>query len=202
MERRELLKMIAMLTGSAVIGGSAFLTGCKPEKGSTENHLFSKEDVGFLDEVSDTILPPTNSPGAKAAKVGSFMALMVNDCYEQRDQKAFYEGIEKLNTACRKMHGTIFIKATPQQRFQLLVALDKEAKDYQAKKGSMEDAERKKDKAFTGLPNHYFTMMKQLTLLGYFTSEAGCKQALRYSAVPGRYEGSVPYKKGDKLWAT
>jgi hypothetical protein len=51
-------------------------------------------------------------------------------------------------------------------------------------------------------PNHYFGMMKQLTLLGYFTSEIGATQALRYIAIPGKYEGCVPYKKGDKAWAT
>jgi hypothetical protein len=71
----------------------------------------------------------------------------------------------------------------------LLTAIDKEAKEYQA-------AKQKDD------PSHYFTLMKQLTLLGYFTSEIGATQALRYEAVPGRYEGCVPYKKGDKAWAT
>ena len=49
---------------------------------------------------------------------------------------------------------------------------------------------------------HYFGMMKQLTLWGYFTSKPGATQALRYVAVPGRYEGCIPYKKGDKAWAT
>ena len=56
----------------------------------------------------------------------------------------------------------------------------------------------------TGRPHigNYFGMMKQLTLLGYFTSEIGATKALRYIAVPGKYEGCVPYKKGDKAWAT
>ncbi|MGH2553929.1 MAG: gluconate 2-dehydrogenase subunit 3 family protein [Chitinophagaceae bacterium] len=51
------------------------------------------------------------------------------------------------------------------------------------------------------MPNHYFTMMKHLTLWGYFTSETGCREALRYNPVPGRYEGCVPYNKGDRAWA-
>ena len=70
-----------------------------------------------------------------------------------------------------------------------MVDLDKEAKDYQKSK--------KKDD-----PAHYFTMMKQLTLFGYFTSKEGATQALRYIAVPGKYEGCIDYKKGDKAWAT
>jgi hypothetical protein len=87
------------------------------------------------------------------------------------------------------MHGHSFMKATPEQRKELLTALDKEAKEFQKNK-KPED------------PTHYFTLMKQLTLLGYFTSEIGATQALRYVAVPGKYEGCIPYKKGDKAWAT
>ncbi|KIO76124.1 hypothetical protein TH53_16760 [Pedobacter lusitanus] len=188
MERRELLKMIAMLTGGVIIGGNAFLAGCSPEKGKLTNPVtFSQQDLDFLDEVADTILPATKSPGAKAAKVGSFMAVMVNDCYEATDQKIFMEGIEKLNTACKKMYDTEFMKADQQQKLALLTALDQQAKAHQAQKENQ--------------PAHYFTMMKQLTLLGYFSSEAGCTKAMRYIAVPGRYEGSVAYKKGDKAWA-
>ena len=200
MERRELLKMIAVLTGGVMIGGNALLVGCRDGKKNSDV-TFSKEDHDFLNEVADTILPATKSPGAKAANVGPFMALMVIDCYEEKDQQTFMEGIKKLNAASEKMHGTGFMTVTAEQRHVLLVALDKEAKEYQSRKAGLEDIERKKDKNFKGLPDHYFTMMKQLTLLGYFTSEAGCKEALRYIAIPGRYEGSVPYKKGDKAWA-
>lgn len=186
MERRELLKMIALLTGGVMIGGAGLITGCNPNQKDIAN--FSQEDIDFLNEVSETILPETKSPGAKAANVGAFMTVIVNDCYEVKDQQTFREGIVKLNEACEKMHGLAFMKATPAQRLSLLTNLDKEAKAYQLKKGEQE-------------ANHYFTMMKQLTLFGYFTSEAGCTKALRYSAVPGRYDGSFPYKKGDKLWA-
>ena len=199
MERRELLKMIALLTGGVMIGGNALLVGCNPEK-RNEAIAFSVEDQKFLDEVADTILPATKSPGAKAAKTGSFMTLMINDCYEEKDQKIFHKGIDKLNDACEKMHNVGFIKATAEQRHLLLVALDKEAKEYKSEKNEKDEIERQKNKEYEGQPNHYFTMMKQLTLLGYFTSEPGCTEALRYIAVPGRYEGSVPYKKGDRAW--
>lgn len=202
MERRELLKMIAVLTGGVLIGGDALLMGCRPENRDANARVaFTKEERDFLDEVAETILPETKSPGAKAAKVGAFMVLMVNDCYEITDQQVFHQGIRQLDEAAEKMHGAGFMAVAPLQRHELLVALDKEAKAYQAGKGAREEAVRKKNKDFAGLPNHYFTMMKQLTLLGYFTSEAGCTQALRYIAVPGHYDGTVPYKKGDKAWA-
>lgn len=187
MERRELLKMIAVLTGTAIIGGD-LLTGCKP-KDAMGGPTFSGANTAFLDEVADTILPPTKSPGAKAAKVGSFMTVMVNDTYNEKDQQTFHTGINLLNEASQKSAGKDFMNATAEQRTTLLTALDKEAKEYQHSK-KPEDQ------------NHYFTMMKQLTLLGYFTSKEGATEALRYIAVPGKYEGNVPYKKGDKAWAT
>ena len=72
---------------------------------------------------------------------------------------------------------------------ELLVALDKEQKEYTSKKKT-ED------------PPHYFKLMKDLTVQGYFTSEIGATKALRYVPVPGKYESCIPYKKGDKAWAT
>jgi hypothetical protein len=169
-----------------------FLSGCKntPEKnlgaGGTN---FSNDDIAYLDEIAETILPATDSPGAKEAKVGEFMTVIVKDCYTPADQKVFLEGMQKVNEASKKMHDKSFMDSTPEQRHDLLVTLDKEAKDYMANK--------KKD-----APTHYFRMMKELTLWGYFTSEPGATKALRYVQVPGRYEGCIDYKKGEKAWAT
>ena len=195
MDRRELLKMIAVLTGGAVVGAEAFLTGCKnPE--SIGGPAFSEADVPFLDEVAETILPATNTPGAKAAQVGQFMTVIVNDCYESGDQKTFHDGIKQLNDDFDKKYGTSFVKGTPQQRHDFLVALDKEAKDHQKKRGEAINGKDQKEK----MPNHYFSLMKQLTLWGYFTSKEGMMKALRYNPVPGHYEGCIDYKKGDKAY--
>jgi len=184
--------MVALLTGGAVIGGEVFLSGCNnadKTATTTTTGAFTNDDIAYLDEVAETILPKTNTPGAKDAKVGEFMTVMVTDCYPETDQKIFREGMKKLDEASNKANGASFIKSTAEQRHKLLVDLDKEAKDYQKSK--------KPDD-----PSHYFTMMKQLTLTGFFTSKPGATQALRYEAVPGRYDGCVPYKKGDKAWAT
>ena len=188
MNRREALSKVALLVGGTVIGAEFFLSGCK-SGAKTPGLPLSKEDIAYLDEIAETILPATNTPGAKAAKVGEFMNVMVTDCYEEKDQKIFLEGMTKLNDACNKAHGHDFLEASAEQRTALLTALDKEAKEYQKSK-KPED------------PNHYFSLMKQLTLTGFFTSEVGATKALRYEAVPGRYEGCIPYKKGDKAWAT
>jgi hypothetical protein len=190
MNRRDALSRVALLLGGTVIGGTVFLEGCKPgDKKYGASQTFTEDDIAFLDEIADTILPTTNTPGAKAAKVGAFMTVMVNDCYTKDDQKIFKEGMGKLNTASDKKFDSGFMNITPEQRKELLSELDKEQKEYVKTK-------KKED------PNHYFRMMKELTLIGYFTSEIGATQALRYSPVPGRYDGCTPYKKGDKAWAT
>lgn len=187
MDRRELLKMVALATGGVVIGGEFFLAGCKNKDAGITGMAFSTEDIAFLDEVAETILPKTTTAGAKEAEVGKFMTIMVNDCYEEADQRIFHEGMKKLDVACNKMHGHNFMKAEAVHRKELLTSLDKEAKDYMKNK-------KKED------PNHYFSMMKQLTLLGYFTSKPGLEQNFNYKQVPGKFDGAVPYKKGDKLF--
>jgi len=192
--------------GGAVIGADFFISGCKSTSKKV-NDLFTEDHVAFMNEVADTILPTTSSPGAKEANVGQFMAVMVQDCYTPKDQKTFVDGLGKLNDASNKKFNAKFIDLNPQQRTDLLVALDKEQKDYTANRNKQMEADRlnhKNDPKYKApeTPNHYFRMIKELTLLGYFTSEIGATKALRYVAVPGRYDGCVPYKKGDKAWAT
>ncbi|MGN6440077.1 MAG: gluconate 2-dehydrogenase subunit 3 family protein [Agriterribacter sp.] len=192
MNRREAVARVALILGGTVVGAGVFLEGCKPgadKKADANDGLFSADDITYLDEIAETIIPTTNTPGAKAAKVGAFMTVMVNDCYDEKDQKVFKEGMKLLNDASQKKFSKSFVEADASQRKELLTEIDKEAKDY---------TKNKKDND----PKHYFRMMKELTLLGYFTSEIGATQALRYAPVPGKYEGCVPYKKGDRAWAT
>ena len=186
MDRREAVQYISILLGGTLVGSSAFLSGCKTE--TPTSMTFSAEDISWLDEVADTILPATKTPGAKAAKVGQFMSVMVNDCYNESDQKVFHKGIGQLNDYSKENMGDTFLKLNPQQRNELLVKLDHDQKEYTKNK--------KKDES-----THYFRMMKELTLLGYFTSEIGSTQALRYVERPGRFDACIPYQKGDKAFA-
>lgn len=211
MDRRELLKMIAVLTGGAVIGGELFLTGCKA--GGKADAGFTAANISLLDEIAETIIPATDSPGAKAAQVGEFMKIMVTDCYTEKQQAAFMNGITQLEEACKKMNSKGFMDCNAQQRHDFLVSLEKEAKAFNEKRDADDKPKReandeankklawKDQKEFESSPSHYYTMMKQLTLLGYFTSKPGATQALRNLPVPGKYDGAFPYKKGDKAWA-
>lgn len=185
MNRREAVQHISLLLGGTILGSNAFVS-CKSNDNKAVN--FSEKDVALLDEIADTILPTTKTPGAKAAKVGQFMTVMVNDCYEEKDQKIFHDGMKKIQNLSEKEYNDKFTGITPQQRHSLLVKLDSEQKE--AMKTWKADQ-----------PKHYFRLMKELTLLGYFTSEIGCTQARRYIQTPGRYDACIPYKKGDKAWA-
>lgn len=204
MERRELLKTIALLTGGVVIGGDIFLSGCKTNTSGGPG--FSAGNIALLDEVGETIIPTTSTPGAKAAKIGEFMKVIVTDCYNEEQQKVFTDGMAGLDAACKKANGKTFMDSNAEERKAFLITLEKEAKEYNQKRDDKEKVAREKAKAsldpnFVSAPSHYYTMIKQLTLWGYFTSEIGSKQALRWLPIPGKYDGAYPYKKGDKAWA-
>lgn len=185
MNRRELIKQIAFITGSAMVGGEFLLSGCR-NTDAVKTGVFTEKDIAFFNEVAETILPETDTPGAKTADAGRFIASYAAGCYDETQIKTLSIGIEQLNAAARNMHRHSFMDCTKEQRHGLLVEVDKEAKQYN---------EKNKE----SVP-HYFTMMKQLTLFGFFTSKPGATKVLRYMPVPGKYEGCVPYKAGETSW--
>jgi hypothetical protein len=188
MNRREAITRVAWLMGGAVIGANLFLEGCTRAADPSVEVLFEPKTIDFLGDVADAILPPTSSPGAKEAGVGSFIPVMVRDCYTKQDQDAFLKVLTEVDAASQGLFNKTFQSLTAEERLQVVNQLDKEAKAYQQDK----EAEA---------PNHYFHLFKQLTLLGFFSSELGATKALRYVQIPGRYDGDIPYQKGDKAWA-
>ena len=185
-DRREAIRRVtALLGGVALAGGGTLFSAVERAhaRAATVRQVgtFTAQDIALLDEVADTILPETKTPGAKAAHTGAFMALMVTDTYDERQQGIFRDGLQKLNDAA-------FMAATPAQRLAKLEQLDREQKTYM-------------DTRAQGGPTHYFRQMKELALLGYFTSEIGCTQAMRYRETPGRFDPCVPYTPGETQWA-
>ena len=218
MNRREALSAVGILLGGTIVGGEVFLSGCNTA--SKKNGLFATADIDLLDDVGETIIPTTaSSPGARASKIGAFMQTIVTDCYAENEQKVFVDGLVELQESCRKKYNKEFAALSAPERKEFLTALDKEAKDfvstddYKKKKEAFDKQqddwqkaeESKKDFGASHLreefPPHYFAMIKQLTIWGYFTSEVGMTQTLRYLETPGKFDGAYPYKKGDKAWA-
>lgn len=190
MNRRDAITRVGLLVGGTVIGAEAFLSGCTKRSSEEVSKIgFSNDVVFLLDEIGETILPETAlSPGAKATGIGEFMKTMVADCYEKSEQKIFFDGISLLQNTSTQKFNKNFTELSAEEKHDLLVALDSEAKEHRKSKKEEE-------------PAHYFTMMKQLTLWGYFTSEIGSTKALRYVPIPGRYEGCTDYVKGERAWA-
>jgi hypothetical protein len=225
-DRREAIRRVgALLGGVAFVGGNGLLAAVEKAGGAVQAApgKFSAQDVAYLDEIAETILPATKTPGAKAAKTGAFMALMVTDCYSPAEQKVFFDGMRKVDEAMRKTNNASFMAATPEQRLAVLTALDhdqkrvmdaREAADRKRKGLSPVvggDATEAKAENVPGTPvavdtavrqpAHYFRMMKELALLGFFTSKVGCTEVLRYVEAPGRFDPCIPYTLGEPAWA-
>lgn len=206
--RREAIERVAALCGGvALVGGDALLAA--PFDMAVQSAVttagvgaFTAADVALLDEIAETILPQTSTPGAKAAHTGAFMALMVTAAYTPENQQVFRNGMRSLDEACRRQHGASFVAASPAQRLALLIELDREQqKDADARAGAPQSRAPAPPPASADTPVHYFRMMKELALVGYFTSEIGVTQAQRYLESPGRFDPCVPYAPGEKSWA-
>jgi hypothetical protein len=190
MTRREAVIKLAVLMGASVVGPRLLAKNF----GRATPLDFGPGDIALLDEIGETIIPATTIPGARTANIGAFIAMMVADCYAPPAQAVFRTGLARLPADYEARYGEKFIGGKPENRTQFLNTLDAEQRQHAAghrRKGRDEDDDAP--------PPHYFRMMRELTLLGYFTSETGATKALHYVEVPGRYDGNVPYKKGD-VW--
>ena len=156
----------------------------------------------MIDEIAETIIPKTNTPGAKDAQVGQFMNKYVMDCYDENQQKIFLDGLSDIQQQSNSKYKMNFEKLTSEQKIELLNALDKAAKDQLSENAKIKLSDTSALKKQSKVSTPYFTMIKQLTLFGYFTSKPGATEALRYVAVPGKFDGCIDYKKGEHAWAT
>ena len=154
--RREAIQRVTVLLGGAALIDGDRIFAALPDAAAQAAAAqgvgtFTAADVAFLDEVAETILPETGTPGAKAARTGSFMALMVTDAYTPRNQQLFRDGMRRLDEACQREHAVPFMQARPEQRLVLLQRLD---------------AERQAPPPPSDAPVHYFRLIKELALLG------------------------------------
>jgi hypothetical protein len=186
MDRRELLKLITLATGSTLIGGQFIFSACSRDETAESTSIFSRDHIRLLDEIAETIMPRTHTPGAKDAEVAEFMARTVDNCYFEPDQNTFKAGLRDIEDRSAARYNRNFAELTADQKTEMLQGLDQEARQYQRTDGGTA---------------HYFTMIKQLAIMGFFTSETGQTEVLRHVPIPGRYDGCYPYNEGDTAWA-
>jgi len=184
--RREAIIRMAVFLGGSFVGPRLF-SAALDETAPVTDFGFSVAEIALLDELGDTIIPETDTPGAKAVYIGAFIAMMVHDCYDPAERANFKTGLTQLATDYRVRHGHDFAAGPATVRTEYLNEVDlAHKKDRHSRKPSLVA----------------FRMVKDLTVLGYFTSEIGATRVARHTEMPGFYNGDVPYKKSDKVWAT
>ena len=207
--RREAIQRVSTLLGGVAFVDGDRLLAALPDAAAQEaaaahgTGVFTAAEIAFLDEIAETVLPQTSTPGAKAARTGAFMALMVTDAYTPPNRQIFRDGMQRLENLCAREYGASFIQVQPGQRLALLQRLDAEQKT----ESDVREAERRSRAPVSPTPPpdppvHFFRLMKELALLGYFTSEIGYRQAMRYIETPGRYDPCAPYNPGERIWAS
>jgi hypothetical protein len=194
MDRREAIRRTAWLMGGLVSAPAiaSVLNGCtaKPTL-SWKPVFFSEEQAGIVSEVAEIIIPKTDTPGAKDTGVPGFIDLVLKDVYGKEDQEFFLNSLKAFNEEAQKEHGDPFLELDAEQQ----TAFVKKAHNAAI------EAERNTKPA----PKRPFILtMKELTMLGFFTSEVGATQVLQYDPVPGAYKGCIPVSEAGngRTWAT
>jgi hypothetical protein len=186
MDRREALYSLGMITGMAFFASSS-LVSCSSK--AVVSDKLTEEDVQLLNEIGEIIISVTaDSPGAKVANTGKYVQAIVNDCMNEKDKTKFLEGWQHMQILGREQYNKDINNLSGTEINTYLTSLDKYS--------SIGEDESKADLAISA-----FHIIKQLTVGGYFTSEVGATQALRYDPIPGKFVGVIPYEPGDKVWA-
>ena len=174
MKRRRLIKQLGITGGAAFLIPSVFTT-CASE--DYQPSFLTKEQFQLIDAFGEFTLPASEkSPGASQAKVANFIDKYIAVCFNEKQKFAFQKGILAFENQCLELHNKGFVKLTPIEKGEMLNNQENYSTDF------LEE-------------------LNQLVLFGYFTSQEGVTQALRYVTVPGKYEGDIKYKKGDSAWA-
>jgi len=187
MNRREALKHTATITGM-VFSASAtfgFLQGCTPtgDPGWQPQFLDSQQ-IKIIADIAELILPKTDTPGAIDLHVPEFIDLMLKDYISKEDQEAFIHGLIRFQEAAEEEYGYFYIESSLFERQEMLL---------------WEESRSLNDFNNTGKMNFFLTL-KELTILGYYSSEHVMKNMLNYSAVAGRFDACIPLLPEDKVY--
>jgi hypothetical protein len=189
MRRRKAIRNLGLLFGGGLAAGAGWEWWTLHKRPSME---LLEGNLALLDDLADTLIPATDTPGAKAAGVGALIFVMVRDCADRKTRNNFIGGLQDLIDKAKSTYGKPFGECTAAQREALL--------------NSFEDAGGaggllgKVRKRLTG--DSFYTTLKKYTVLGYCTSKPGATEAMRYDYIPGKYVGSLPLKPGQRSWST
>jgi len=198
MNRREVLQRSAAVLGYTLTGPilAGLMSGCKakPELGY-KPQLFNEDQAILVGELADIIIPRTDTPGAKDVGVPAFIDGMVFEVYPAEARENFMKGLAAFQADAKKEYGDDFAECTTEQKNAFV------KKQHDALAGSKTESQAWYKSGGNGA-KPFILEMKELTLVGYFTSEVGATQTLQYNQVPGPFKGCVPLTEVGKTWAT
>ena len=192
MDRRKVLKLLAVSSALPVIPAEWMATFRAIHAGLGNGpalKILSAHQDATVTAMAELILPQTGTPGAKAVRVNEFIGRIVAEWYSDEDRARFLAGLAGVDARTQSLFKKDFVDLSPGQQSEILRALGDEmaqatevlAKAPPGYRGTDPEPE----------DNFYF-MFRQLTLTGYFTSEAGFRQQLREEIIPGRFDGCFP----------
>ena len=193
MDRREALRRTAMLMGGALSAPAilGIMKGCtaKPTV-DWKPEFFNNEQGVLISQLSDIIIPKTDTPGAREVGVPGFIDKMLKDVYSPEEQKTFMDGLAAFEKRAQDEMGDPFIELDPEDQTTFVKKVHQEAIEA--------------SRTTPAPPRPFILMAKELTMLGFFTSEPGASQVLQYTPVPGAYKGCIPLNEAGngKTWAT
>ena len=163
---------------------SGVLAGCGSgvDTGGYVLQTLTPEQFELAGAVAERIIPTTDTPGALAARVHEFMDRMLTDWYPPEDAARFVEGLADVNTRSDEAYGKSFARCSAEEQDAVLTGMESDA------------AGQSGDEAF-------FPMVKEMTLVGYYTSEIGASQELKYVHTAGRYDGDIPYSEVGRAYS-
>jgi hypothetical protein len=135
--------------------------------------------------ISEIIIPQTDTPGAKAARVNEFIDLILTEWYDDEEKSIFLTGLTEVDNRTRDLFGKNFVDCGEKLQAEILRALDDEVAEARAEIRRGSSRRRPPERNF-------FYMIKQLTLIGYYTSQIGFEQELHGEIIPARHAGCVP----------
>jgi len=185
-DRKEAIKRTGLLLGGVIFAPNILgvLQGCQATPGNWEPVLFSADQARVVTALADVILPADDTPSASEVGVPKFIETMVNEVYDEEQQKEFLDGIDKFSDDYRSEIQAEYFDSTNEDQYEFT---------YQQNKLALEENPGN---------SPFILTFKELALLGYFTSEVGATQVLRYQAVPGMYDGCMPVEEVGRTWAT
>ncbi|MGB5437045.1 MAG: gluconate 2-dehydrogenase subunit 3 family protein [Maribacter sp.] len=194
MDRRIALKNTALLVGVTLGGGTlaSLMQSCQNQKRMDwQPQFFNEEQAAQISEITEMILPRTETPGAKDLKVDMFVDLMFAKTLSPEDKEHVMKGFERFVEICQERFGHPFTELDAEQRKEVLQQVGEETNTFNPSIwGSPLGVQE---------PLDFYRRVKQFTLIGYFTSEEIGKNHLRYDPIPGEFKGCIPYK-GENSW--